>query len=394
MILAAVLLPIAVFVLVLLVQRFAVPVFLAMMAVVAGYGIAADMTWQSIGRAFGQGFGTALEQTGLLVMAGALAGMLAIRQPLRGPMAGAAGILAGLGGTAAGGLALLQPAGIGAPRRAIGLAMTLLIVHALVMPSPLAVAAASVLNADLRTAAFVAVPAAVIAVALVWLLVGRSDQIRGALPVAWLAIAIPLALLVLQSVAQMPAEPLGRGGAREFYTGISRPLMLAVLAIGLALLLSWRWQPEALADMRWAPLLLTVGAAGGFARVLDETGMAELLAEQVADPRLGLIAPFLAAATVKTLQGNSLSAVLTASGIVEPMLPALGLDGGIGRALAAAAAGAGSIAICHVNDPFFWIAAHMAGLPPLRALRAISIGSLAVAAVALLVLLVLRLVLL
>jgi GntP family gluconate:H+ symporter len=393
MILAAVLLPIAVFVLVLLVQRFAVPVFLAMMAVVAGYGIAADMTWQSIGRAFGQGFGTALEQTGLLVMAGALAGMLAIRQPLRGPMAGAAGILAGLGGTAAGGLALLQPAGIGAPRRAIGLAMTLLIVHALVMPSPLAVAAASVLNADLRTAAFVAVPVAVIAVALVWLLVGRSDQIRGALPVAWLAIAIPLALLVLQSVAQMPAEPLGRGGAREFYTGISRPLMLAVLAIGLALLLSWRWQPEVLADMRWAPLLLTVGAAGGFARVLDETGMAELLAEQVADPRLGLIAPFLAAATVKTLQGNSLSAVLTASGIVEPMLPALGLDSATGRALAAASAGAGSIAICHVNDPFFWIAAHMADLSPLRALRAVSIGSLAVAATALLVLVVLRLVL-
>ena len=191
----------------------------------------------------------------------------------------------------------------------------------------------------------------------------------------------------------MPSEPLGKGGAREFYTGISRPLILAVVAIGLALLLTRRWRPDVLADTRWAPLLLTVGAAGGFARVLDETGMAELLAERIADPRLGLAAPFLAAATVKTLQGNSLSAVLTAAGIVEPMLPALGLDSPSGRALAAAAAGAGSIAICHVNDPFFWIAAHMANLPPLRALRAVSIGSLAVALAALVVLLVLRLVL-
>ena len=154
-----------------------------------------------------------------------------------------------------------------------------------------------------------------------------------------------------------------------------------MLAIALALLLSRRWQPDVLADTRWAPLLLTVGAAGGFARVLDETGMAELLAEYVLDPRLGLLAPFLAAATVKTLQGNSLSAVLTASGIVEPMLPALGLDSATGRALAAASVGAGSIAICHVNDPFFWIAAHMAGLSPARPCALVSLGSLAVAVV-------------
>jgi GntP family gluconate:H+ symporter len=312
---------------------------------------------------------------------------------LPGPAAAAAGVLAGLGGSAAAGLALLQPAGIGAPRRAIALALTLLIVHALVLPSPLAAAAASVLKASLTTAALIAVPVAAIAAAPVWWLAARGDGARGTLSVAWLAIAVPIALLVVQSVAQMPAEPLGKGGAREFYVGISHPLMLAVLTIALALVLSRRWQPEALADARWAPLLLTVGAAGGLARVLDETGMAELLAEQVADPRLGLLAPFLAAATVKTLQGNSLSAVLTASGIVEPMLPALGLDSPTGRALAAAAAGAGSIAICHVNDPFFWIAAHMADLSPLRALRVLSVGSLAVAVAALLVLFALRLIL-
>lgn len=393
MILAALLLPVAVVVLMLLVQRFDVPVFLALMAVVAAYGIAADMTVPSIGKAFGLGFATALAQSGLLVIAGALAGTLLIRQPLPGPAAAAAGVLAGMGGSAAAGLALLQPAGIGASRRAVALALTLLIVHALVLPSPLAVAAASVMKAELTTAVLIALPAAAIAAALVWRPTAPRDGDRGTLSIAWLAIAVPIALLVVQSVAQMPAEPLGKGGAREFYIGISEPLVLAVLTIALALVLSRRWQPEVLADTRWAPLLLTVGAAGGFARVLDETGMAELLAEQVADPRLGLLAPFLAAATVKTLQGNSLSAVLTASGIVEPMLPALGLDSAAGRALAAAAAGAGSIAICHVNDPFFWIAAHMADLSPPRALRVLSVGSLAVAVAALLVLAALRLVL-
>src|SRR5207344_809295 len=85
------------------------------------------------------------------------------------------------------------------------------------------------------------------------------------------------------------------------------------------------------------------------------------------------------AAIVKTMQGNSLTAVLTASGMVEPMLPALGLDSTSGRALAAAAVGAGSMAICHVNDPFFWIAASIGRLPPGRALYVISLGSLAMA---------------
>ncbi|MBS0224613.1 MAG: hypothetical protein JSR91_28170 [Proteobacteria bacterium] len=396
MILAALLLPLAVAALLLAVQRFRLPTFLALMVVIVGYGVAADMTVQSIGKAFGLGFVAALEQAGLLVVAGGLVQSLLIKQPLSGPAAAVAGVMAGLGGSAAGGLALLQPAGIGAPRRALGLALTVLAVHALVVPAPLAVAAQAVLAATGSVVFWIALPAAVLASIAAWLVAASStarDAQPGRLSANWLAVAIPLLLLIVQAIAQMPTEPLGKGGAREFYTGISHPLILLVLAVALALLLSRRWQPAALADMRWAPLLLTVGAAGGFARVLDETGMAELLAEYVLDPRLGLLVPFLAAAIVKTMQGNSLSAVLTASGMVEPLLPALGLDSASGRALAAAAAGAGSISICHVNDPFFWIAAHMAELSPARALRTISLGSLVVAVTALVVLALLRLVL-
>ena len=179
---------------------------------------------------------------------------------------------------------------------------------------------------------------------------------------------------------------MGKGGAREFYIGISKPLMLTALAVTLGILFAGRWQPSALAGRGWAPLLLAVGAAGGLSRVFDETGMAELLAERVLDARYGIAVPFLAAAIAKTMQGNSLTAVLTASGMVEPMLPALGLDSANGRAIAAAAIGAGSIAICHLNDPFFWIAAHMGGLSPGKALRTISLGSAIVALTALLLL--------
>ena len=393
MLLASLLVPIAVGLIVLLVQRVRLPAFLAIMATVVVYGIAADMTFQSIGKAFGLGFTAAIEQVGLLVVAGALVSSVLLRTPLGTGTAAMAGALAGLGGSAAGGLALLQPAGQDAPRRALGMALTLLAVAALVAPSPLAVAAASVLKADLRAMLMIAVPVAIAAAALGWWHVVRLEpatQAPGRLGWAWLCIAVPIVLLIVQSVAQMPSEPLGKGGAREFYTGVSKPLILTAIAITLAVVLARRWEPSTLVGRSWAPLLLAVGASGGLARVFDETGMAELLAEYVLHPRYGVLTPFLAAAVVKTMQGNSLTAVLTASGMVEPMLPALGLDSETGRVLAAAAVGAGSMAVCHVNDPFFWIAASMAKLTPGRALYVISLGSAVMAIGALVVIAAVR----
>lgn len=393
MLLASLLVPIAVWAIIYLTQRLRLPAFLAIMATVVVYGIAANMTFQSVGKAFGQGFTASLEQVGLLVVAGALAGALVLREPLGTGTSAAAGALAGLGASAAGGLALLQPAGQEAPRRALGMALTLLAFSAMVAPSPLAVAAASVMKATNSTAFMIALPVAVIAALVGWWHVARQVPAvngPGRLAWTWLAIGIPIALLIVQSVAQMPSEPLGKGGAREFYIGISKPLMLAAIAITLAVLFAGRWQPSALAGRSWAPLLLAVGAAGGLSRVFDETGMAELLAEHALHPRFGILTPFLAAAIVKTMQGNSLTAVLTAAGMVEPMLPALGLDSAGGRALAAAAVGAGSMAICHVNDPFFWIAASMGRLSPGRALLVISLGSAAMSVGALVVLAAVR----
>jgi GntP family gluconate:H+ symporter len=389
MLLASLLVPLTVAAVVFLVQRLRLPAFLALMATVVVYGIAADMTFQSVGKAFGQGFSATLEQTGLLVIAGALVSTLVLRQPFGTGTSALAGALGGLAASPSGSLALLQPAGQEAPRRACGMALTLLAFAALVAPSPLAVASASVMKATNSATLMLALPVAVIAALLGWWHVAHqvpAKTVSGKLDWSWLAVGLPIALLIVQSVAQMPSEPLGKGGAREFYIGISKPLILTALAVTLAVLFARNWQPSALAGRSWAPLLMAVGAAGGLSRVFDETGMAELLAEHVLHPGFGLLTPFLAAAVVKTMQGNSLTAVLTASGMVEPMLPALGLDSATGRSLAAAAVGAGSMAICHINDPFFWIAASMGRLSPSRALSVVSLGSLVMAAGALAIL--------
>jgi GntP family gluconate:H+ symporter len=87
---------------------------------------------------------------------------------------------------------------------------------------------------------------------------------------------------------------------------------------------------------------------------------------------LGLAVPFLAAAIMKTLQGSSLVAAITAAGMAQPLLAGLGLDSDTGRALAVLAVGAGSVTVTHVNDGFFWLVADAAGMRPGRALATVS----------------------
>lgn len=140
-------------------------------------------------------------------------------------------------------------------------------------------------------------------------------------------------------------------------------------------------------------ILLVVCAAGGFQRLCQETGMAEMLGERLIGWHIeaagGVLLPFLIAAAIKTLQGSSLVAAITAAGMMQPMLDPLGLAGTNGKALAALAIGAGAMTISHVNDDFFWLVADRAGLKPLRGLTTLSLGTLLqglIAAAALLIL--------
>jgi len=396
----------------------------ALAGLVVAFGIAANMTANSVGRAFGIGFVATLEQVGLVLVGGAIAaafvegsgaaarvgaavGSRGIAMPL--------GLVAGVGGSPAAALALALPVVRAAgPRAALPLSLALLASHALVPPSPIAIAAAAVLKADATSVFVVGAPLAAIVAVTAWLLVRRAPPADLAVPVESvgrptvrdglvlaLPVLVPLALLVVQSVAQIPSEPLGRGGAREFYTGISRPLMLMVIAIGLVLLLTWRWDEKALSERGWmgealrgiAATLLVAGIAGGFGRVIDETGMPTLLAEDVSGLRLGVLAPFVVALVIKTLMGSSLVATLTAAGMVEPLLPSLGLAGDGGRVLAVLAIGAGAMAVSHINDPHFWLTAHAARLTPGRTLRVFSLATAIQAVLAVSILLLLSLVL-
>jgi gluconate:H+ symporter, GntP family len=192
----------------------------------------------------------------------------------------------------------------------------------------------------------------------------------------------------VQSLGDIPSEPLGGGTARELVIGVGRPLVLLIAGIAIMVIGNARLAGRLIADDTWstrvlgssAVILLTVGAAGGLQRLCQETGMAELLGEQVAGWHLSgagaLLIAFLIAATVKTLQGSSLVAAITAAGIMQPLLIPLGLDAATARALATLAVGAGAMTASHINDDFFWLASLTSGMRPLRALGVLTAGTL------------------
>lgn len=110
------------------------------------------------------------------------------------------------------------------------------------------------------------------------------------------------------------------------------------------------------------PILIVTGAGGMFGLVIKETGMGTYAGEFLLQTGLGLAVPFLIASILKTAQGSSTVAIITAAAFIAPMLPALNLDSESGKLLAMIAMGAGSMMVSHANDSYFWVVSRFSGI--------------------------------
>jgi GntP family gluconate:H+ symporter len=412
--------------------------FLAIVVVATAFGLASGFSTAFVGKAFGAGFAQAIYSPGLVIVAAGCivglaeasgaAGWLAAKIasstgsstgswpfPVATRLPALCGLVAGLAASPSTAFALLTPllraiSGGTEPHRRgaaqAALALAISASHGLALVSPIPIAAASIIDAPWSRVALFGVPLAVLLAGLGaawsrWLAVAEAppqapvqDAPATSKPSGWsaavlvVATAVPLALLIVQSLGDIPSEPLGGGTAREMVIGVGRPLVLLVVGIGIMVIGNARLAGKWLADNAWntgvfgtvAGALLAVGAAGGLQRLCQETGMAELLGEHVSAWHLsgagGLLMIFLVAATIKTLQGSSLVAAITAAGIAQPLLIPLGLDAANARALAALAIGAGAMTASHINDDYFWLVSVTSGIRPLRALAVLSAGTL------------------
>jgi len=403
--------------------------FLVIVAMASAFGFIAGFPTAQLGSVFGSGFSEKIYSPGLVIVA---AGFVAGLAESTGAsdrltviidhwrwlgsswMAGFLGLIAGLGASPAAAFALLTPLlrSIGGDRvqartrTTIALALAISASHGLVLLSPIPIAAVAILDAEWGRATLFGLPLALLLAAFGAAFAGwfapvgaapepqrmeptslAREQRGGSAIVLLLATAIPLLLLMVQSLGDIPSEPLGGGPARELVLGIGRPLILFLVAVGIMTIGHLRQGFSLLADADWtknilgklAGILLIVCAAGGLQRLCQDTGMAEVLGERLLDwhvGQLGVLIPFLVAAVIKTLQGSSLVAAITTAGMVQPILIPLGLGDANGKALAALAVGAGAMAISHINDEYFWLVADRAGLTPLRGLTAFSLGTL------------------
>jgi GntP family gluconate:H+ symporter len=399
--------------------------FLAIIVVATGFGLACGLSVGLLGKTFGTGFSQALYSPGLVIVGAAIIVSIAeatnpAARTSTSPASGRwsrhdtssalVGLIAGIGAAPATAFALLGPLlqrlannSSARPSTMIGPALALSAGHGLVLFSPVPIAAASILGARWDRVALFGLPIALVLAAfgVAWarwfspsgeapppakgLRANDRTQSAWSTTVLLLAVAVPLLLLMIQSIGDIPREPLGGGTDRERILGLGRPLVLFLVGLGIMVAGHWRLGAKLLGDATWidgafakvAGLLLTVAAAGGLQKLCQETGMAELLGERIAGLPGGVLIPFLVAAVIKTLQGSSLVAAIAAAGMIQPSLTSLGLGTESGRALATLAIGAGAMTVSHVNDDYFWLVTWNAGLAPARGLVALSLGTLA-----------------
>ncbi len=110
------------------------------------------------------------------------------------------------------------------------------------------------------------------------------------------------------------------------------------------------------------PILIVTGAGGMFGLVIKETGVGAYAGEFLLQTGIGLAIPFLITSILKTAQGSSTVAIITAASLIAPMLPTLGLDTEAGKILVMLAMGAGSMMVSHANDSYFWVVSRFSGI--------------------------------
>ena len=293
------------------------------------------------------------------------------------------------------GIVLLMPllycvaleAGMSLVTIGIPMIIGLLTVHCIVPPHPAATAVAVGLKADLGKVIFygllVGLPAAAVAGPIFAKAIGDKFELKppahlckaeptpeDKLPpfgITLFTILFPLLLMISKT-------------ALEFILGKTHPLMVYVNFIGdpvtalfLAVFLSYwtlglnrgmnmeklqKFSEIAIGPM--AAILLIIGASGAFNKILMDSGIGAAIKELLTAWRINpLLLAWIVALTMRVAVGGATIAMITAVGLVTPILPNYpGLD----PALVAVAIGAGAIGLSHVNDPGFWFVKEYFGM--------------------------------
>ena len=279
------------------------------------------------------------------------------------------------------------------------LALGLMATHVMVPPTPGPIAAAGILDAELGSVILWGLLVSMAALVPCYFFATKiasrihipihlektEDTLhKPKLWISLLSIVVPIILIVVKSIADYPGMNMGESFFYPMISFLGSPVIALLIGIILALLMPKKLDEKVYSATGWlgdalriaAPIILITGAGGIFGAMLQNSGIADFIANAFTDIQIGLFLPFLLAACLKTTQGSSTVALITTASIVAPMLVPLGLDDPFLRTMTVLAIGAGSTVVSHANDSFFWVLTQLTGMDVKQGNQIQTVGTL------------------
>ncbi|MET3353017.1 GntP family permease [Xanthobacter autotrophicus] len=392
--------------LIVLITRFKVHPFVALILAAGFLGLSSGMPVDLIMKSFQDGFGGVLGFVGIVLGLGTMLGKLMAESGGADQIAQTlidafgkqrvhwaimlAAFLVGIPLFFEIGFVLLIPlvfvvasrTGVSLVKVGISLLAGLSAVHGLVPPHPGPLLAVGVFGADIGKTIFygliVGLPAAAVAGPMFGSFISKripghaspelvaqfvQDTRTHTLPgfgVTLATILLPVVLMLLKAFADVTfaaGHPV-----RAWLDLIGHPItaLLAALLLSLYTFGSARgFSREVIGKhlndslLPVAGIILIVGAGGGFKQMLVASGVGDVIGHMAVQAHVNpILLAWLVAAVIRVATGSATVATITGAGIVAPVLA---LTPGVNRELLVLATGAGSVVLSHVNDAGFWL---------------------------------------
>ncbi|NVN56882.1 gluconate transporter [bacterium Scap17] len=189
-------------------------------------------------------------------------------------------------------------------------------------------------------------------------------------------VLLPLALIVLNTVSGFlfgDDSPLvgWLGFLGHPFVALSLATLMAFTLLGTRRGMT-REQVMEVATKALEPagiIILVTGAGGVFKQMLIDSGVGDVLGNLMADSNLPpILLAFLIATAVRVIQGSATVAMITAAGLMAPVIDTLALSGPV-LGLVVIAIASGATVLSHVNDSGFWLVSRYFGLTEKETLK-------------------------
>jgi Gnt-I system low-affinity gluconate transporter len=278
---------------------------------------------------------------------------------------------------------------------AIPLLAGLAVTHAMVPPTPGPMAVAEILEVDMGWVVLFGIiigfPCAVIAGPVFGSFIAKKihipapDELIDANPetnnssqtlpsfgVIAIIISAPLLLILMSTFIGVGIKNgfLEKSIYTDILTFIGHPFTALIIAtlMSIMLCIKRKLSRQTILDLSTKALgpagiiILVTGAGGVLKQILVDSGIGKILAESIADSSIPIIIlAWTLSALVRITQGSATVAMITAAGIIAPILPVFNLDQP-NVALIVIAIASGATILSHVNDSGFWIVSKYLGM--------------------------------